>query len=496
MSNNLFFQLLEIDSSDKLSSFINKNIQSIYDFYNLDHKELLLAVSSIDEFIQVRNNFISDLDYSQSNNKAFILILLDFCERFNLISSTARVCTIIEHNHIVINMRMKAALLFLHPKPHTNSELVDKFDAICNQLDKAIEIEEDNNKKSIITFLNYYGIIFRDTNTNCFEQIKNKIKLSIENKSYKFLNEIPDLLSVNTYAYIQQLIDNIHEHYSISKEVNDGYLIEKDTNYSKQLENVSCDFDKIRTIALNSRIKELRAESTINRGVKILESEDELFQYFYRFGNMHKAKILSALTIPFPQEFNVKLNLIDWGCGQGFASMLFLENFSADMVEKITLIDPSEIALKRAALHCKKYAPLVNINTICKTLDDLTVSDLKLNTTEVTINLFSNILDIDNYSQQHLIDIIEQNEKGHIYYVCVSPYIDEIKTNKLLSFKDYFSRRHPESFHLYKEAINTKINKFWCCNNVYTHRKCLSHDNQYGCNSKWTRVMQVFDIQV
>lgn len=57
--------------------------------------------------------------------------------------------------------------------------------------------------------------------------------------------------------------------------------------------------------------------------MKILESEEELFEYMKRFGNMHKAKLQSALEEHFPQKFSLKVNIIDWGCGQGIASMIF-----------------------------------------------------------------------------------------------------------------------------------------------------------------------------
>jgi hypothetical protein len=50
---------------------------------------------------------------------------------------------------------------------------------------------------------------------------------------------------------------------------------------------------------------------------------------------------------------------------------------------------------------------------------------------DITIHLFSNILDIDDYSQKHLIQLIESTMSGKNYFVCASPYIDEIKTEKV-----------------------------------------------------------------
>ncbi|GHT02475.1 hypothetical protein FACS189440_15850 [Bacteroidia bacterium] len=207
---------------------------------------------------------------------------------------------------------------------------------------------------------------------------------------------------------------------------------------------------------------------------------------------MHKVKLLSAFEA-LPNIFS-KVNIIDWGCGQGIASMIFLEKYGTANANHITLIEPSEIALKRAALHCKKSNSDVSLKTICKKLDDLEESDFNLPQSNITIHLFSNILDIDGYSQSHLIELIEKTQSGQNYFVCASPYIDAIKTERLESFKRHFESKF-DSFELLLDITNTKSpsDEFWCCNNSFKECSCPEH-TENGCNNKWTRVIKVLKV--
>jgi cyclopropane fatty-acyl-phospholipid synthase-like methyltransferase len=45
---------------------------------------------------------------------------------------------------------------------------------------------------------------------------------------------------------------------------------------------------------------------------------------------MHKAKLQSAFEA-LPNIFLSKISIVDWGCGQGIASMIFIEKFGADL---------------------------------------------------------------------------------------------------------------------------------------------------------------------
>jgi hypothetical protein len=510
--DNLFDKLFEIsDTADSLDKFLNENMQSVTDFYNSDYSNIVGCKNSIERFILFKHSIVSQLDYTKSYSKAFISILLDFCERFNYISATPHVYSIINTNTIEINNRLQAALLFLYPKPTTNSALVEKFELICKKIQISVETEEDNDSKPVATFLNYYGIIINDTRLQFAEEVKTKIITSLENNDYPFLTSthISAALAIElqnaekAYIEIQHIIDKVLDKKTVAFtpqfietyldkvdkfNFEDTLLIEKDTDYTKKLANISADFDSIRSIS----ISQSDGKMNTNRGVKILETEDELFAYMRRFGNMHKAKLQSALEA-LPETFPSKVNIIDWGCGQGFASMIFLEKYGNDDINHITLIEPSEIALKRAALHCKKYCSEISLKTICKKLDDLEDEDFDVSESDITIHLFSNILDIDDYLQSHLIQLIEVTQSSQNYFVCVSPYIDAIKTERLESFKRHFETKH-DSFNLLLDIATSKESEdYWNCNNHHRGMTC-SHHPQCGCQNQWTRIIKVFEV--
>src|SRR5699024_10958277 len=89
-----------------------------------------------------------------------------------------------------------------------------------------------------------------------------------------------------------------------------------------------------------------------------------------------------------------KVKLIDWGCGQGIASKMFIDTFGTNKVNSVTLIEPSECALKRASLHVSN--DVENIKTINKGFDELEISDLKEKSVPdvVNVHLFSNVIDM------------------------------------------------------------------------------------------------------
>lgn len=500
----LFDKLNDASGSvDSLDRFLNENIGLLNEIYDADCQSLLPLKNSIETFILLKFSICSQLDYTKGYNQAFALMLLDFCERFNFLSATPRVYEILVSNNIPINSRLKATLYFLYPKPETNSALVERFDHICEKLQFAIQYEEDNEKRVIATFLNYYGYIVNNSGPAYAEQIKAKTFLAIENRTYHFLqNEailkalVIELQETETaYNEIQTLIDKVLDRKEVETyfPVTEELLIEVDTEYSRKIEVVSAQFDAIRKIS----VREAKGIGDIHRGVKILETEAELFDYMKRFGNMHKAKLRSAMAEPFPQSFTSKVEVIDWGCGQGIASMILLEKYGCQYVHGITLIEPSEVALKRAALHCKKYCPGILLNTVRKKLDDLNIGDFgRFTHSGITVHLFSNILDIDAYSQNQLLELMEKILTGQNYFVCVSPCIDVIKTERLESFKRYFENRY-DSFELLADVTNSKNpeDTFWNCNNIYKENQCTEHSVN-GCDRKWTRVIKCFKIQV
>ena len=183
---------------------------------------------------------------------------------------------------------------------------------------------------------------------------------------------------------------------------------------------------------------------------------------------------------------------------EGNLWMVFMDKYGSANIKQIILIEPSEIALRRAALHCKKYAPNVPLQTICKEFDELTPDDIHLVEPETTVHLFSNVLDMESYSVEHLANLVKQLPQAQQYYVCISPHIDDIRTNKIDTFVRLMQQGDPD-FNMLNSKTNTKYNEFWNCNNMEMGRSAHHGGNAYcrdfsgePCGSRWTRVMRVF----
>lgn len=200
----------------------------------------------------------------------------------------------------------------------------------------------------------------------------------------------------------------------------------------------------------------------LNQGTAILQTEDELNQYLYSYGNMHIAKlnqVYIALTKSKPLKPNDKINIIDYGCGQGIASIILLNllekyTFTLTNLSKIILIDPSEMGLNRAEQLLKNSAPISKIN---QELDDILETDIE--THNLTFHLFSNILDMGDscFNIQNLASKIIKSQNNKAYFICVSPY-DDAKLSKFMEcFKNENSFQDIASFSGYFKDENWKM---------------------------------------
>lgn len=189
-------------------------------------------------------------------------------------------------------------------------------------------------------------------------------------------------------------------------------------------------FQKIRRIACDA-ISDLDSYEkndlydSLNRGVNLLKSHKQLCQYLYSFGNMHEAKIHEALSHLQSEKYQGKtLQIIDWGCGQGLASMCFLDylrenSIDAD-IERILLIEPSQIALDRAKLHLSAYIETAKVAALNKYVNEITAENI-VSDVDVTIHFFSNILDVDSVNVKQLAQTLADAICAEHYFVCVGP---------------------------------------------------------------------------
>ena len=209
-------------------------------------------------------------------------------------------------------------------------------------------------------------------------------------------------------------------------------LIEQKTSYAyklKYLENPT--FDKVRGFAksfIDDLPKELVDElySQLDRGVVQIDSEPQMLVYLYSFGNMHQAKLNKAFeNIPEILFDQPEINIIDYGCGQAIGTMCYVDFIRqkgvSQKVKRVTLIEPSEICLKRAALHVSAFCPDAEIVTINKEFDDLDDEDIVCEEDIPTLHILSNVLDLD-FDLERFAELISDNLKGYNQFVCVGPY--------------------------------------------------------------------------
>lgn len=493
----------EVSSVESLETYLQNHSNELYDIYSSRYDALSKVSDDIDKFVQLKFRYYSRLDFSSTQNRSFLLIILDLAERLNLQGAMACLARLVSDKSIKITSRMQAGLSFVYPKPSTADDLIGKFDDICRLLQIAIEEEEDSKLPSLITFLNYYSAVVDSLHSTKALIVKDKFLEAVEKNKYPFLNDIKDVCKINVnnkqaYEQLQEAIDYLnYQNLSISSFAPDKpYLIEEGTEYANWINSSNKCFDTIRQHAVAHA-----SDSFDNgRGVNPITEEQGLYNYLKNYGNMHKAKMLSALTEPFPQQFDQPLTVIDWGCGQGLASMLFCEKYYQENTNQIILIEPSELAIKRASLHCKTVNPECSVRTVCKKLDDVELNDIDTIKNNIVVNLFSNILDIDDYSTPHILSLMDRIKKAENYYVCVSPHINDIKTNKIDNFRRYFQAM--SGYVEFHNIDNTKLGDFWMCNNVFKsgiinhglQYGCSPHHDENGCTKKWTRVLRVFKV--
>lgn len=146
-----------------------------------------------------KHSIISKLDFESQENRAFVLICLDFAERLNLQSAIPHLVRIANKHseQIHLNKRLSAGVSYIYPCPHTADDIIEKYAQVCSLLQEAIDTEEDNNKKCLITFLSYYSAALDQLSAEYAGELKLRIDTSIRSTEYPFLNDIQGLDNVD-----------------------------------------------------------------------------------------------------------------------------------------------------------------------------------------------------------------------------------------------------------------------------------------------------------
>lgn len=177
----------------------------------------------------------------------------------------------------------------------------------------------------------------------------------------------------------------------------------------------------------------------LNRGRDALEDENLLNMYLYSYGKMHKFKLVKAFMSLFEHiDFgNEEIEIYDWGCGQGLATMCFLDclNYLEIMpsIKGIFLIDRSLAATNRASAVVRCKMTQCKIDTVVEHLDLLKDSDFVSSSTK-KLHLFSNILDVESYDLSHFVNFFHRNFFGDNYMVCVGPCYNLERLEEFLGY--------------------------------------------------------------
>lgn len=222
-------------------------------------------------------------------------------------------------------------------------------------------------------------------------------------------------------------------------------MIEQNTSYAYKLKYIkNPSFDKIRGLTkffINDLPKELvdKLYEKLDRGIDILDTEPHMLAYLYAYGIMHQTKLNHAFN-HLPDEFlkHPEINIIDYGCGQALGTMCYVDYLKSkninQKIKRVTLIEPSELCLKRAALHVSVFYPEADIITMNKYFDKLNDNDFSISDKDVTLHIFSNVLDILDFDLVNFADLIKRVLRGFNMFVCVDPYFGYADKDNRLSF--------------------------------------------------------------
>lgn len=167
----------------------------------------------------------------------------------------------------------------------------------------------------------------------------------------------------------------------------------------------------------------------VNHGVDLLSSDIQLCAYISAYAEMHWAKCRAAFqNFPFEDGLKTNFEVVDWGCGQGIATLSLIEMLrerdKLHLLRKVTLIEPSDVALNRAyinvdratnhqirILQYQKYLPYQDADYEIKGIEY---------EFPIVIHLFSNILDIQTINLEQLAKLVGREGRKH-FVMCMGP---------------------------------------------------------------------------
>ena len=122
--------------------------------------------------------------------------------------------------------------------------------------------------------------------------------------------------------------------------------------------------------------KDYGLKDELDYGRQIIETPEHLSQYWWTYALMIARQwkiIYPCIKDKITSFIDVNgVEIIDYGCGQGGASLLFLDKFYSDFkknISKIKLTDAGSLALQRAKMFLENYSSDIKIVDINKDFD-------------------------------------------------------------------------------------------------------------------------------
>lgn len=182
-----------------------------------------------------------------------------------------------------------------------------------------------------------------------------------------------------------------------------------------------------------------------DRGSKPINDWDGLALYLVAYGIWHKKKLDLAFSHVNLSSLPERINIVDWGCGQGLATYCFLdyleEHGKRISVDQIILIEPSPLAIEYAELYLssRMAGASTKVKPVCKYFDALDESDLALDNDLQTVHLYSNILDVYGINMKRLSSRLSLFNKNDNLLISVSPCFPSgnVRFSSFFSYLDY-----------------------------------------------------------
>jgi superfamily II DNA helicase RecQ len=231
-------------------------------------------------------------------------------------------------------------------------------------------------------------------------------------------------------------------------------------SYIKHIQSLlNPSFDAIRSIAMKEIAHLPKAEKDklwkeLDRGTALLNTHFHMCQYLHSFGKMHQAKLLDVFKRIPKLAYQNDIEIVDWGCGQAMGTLNLFDYLNglglAKNIKKVTLIEPSEVALERGKLHISVLGDSVEVVTIADYFENVNPKAIATSSNRVVLHIFSNILDVAQIDLKHLANLIDGAISSDSYLICVGPL--NPTNQRIDAFFRYFDKDLIENIYQYEDS--------------------------------------------